>query len=78
VPGLKVQQRALARRGERTHEPGGVGLVGADLVVDLDEALLDDERNLTAGQGVLEAVADEDLKEGKRARGVSHAAPIST
>lgn len=44
-----------------THEPSRVGLVGADLVVNLDKALLDDEGNLTAGKGVLQTVAQEDL-----------------
>lgn len=44
-----------------TLETSRVGLVGADLVVDLDETLLDDEGNLTAGKGVLQTVTDEDL-----------------
>jgi len=43
-------------------ETGGVGLVGSDLVVDLDEALLDDEGDLTSGKSVLQTVADEDGK----------------
>lgn len=42
-------------------ETGGVGLVGADLVVDFDETLLDDEGDLTSGESVLQTVADEDL-----------------
>lgn len=42
-------------------ETGGVGLVGSDLVVDLDEALLDDEGDLTSGKSVLQTVANEDL-----------------
>jgi hypothetical protein len=44
-------------------ETGGVGLVGSDLVVDLDETLLDDEGDLTSGESVLQTVADEDLRE---------------
>ena len=43
-----------------THEAGGVGLVGPDLAVDLDEALLHDRSDLTAGKSVLEAIAEED------------------
>jgi len=43
-------------------ETGGVGLVGSDLVVDLDEALLDDEGDLTSGKSVLQTVANEDGK----------------
>lgn len=48
-----------------THEASGVGLVGADLAVHLDEALLKDSSDLLAGKGILEAVAQED-REGKR------------
>ena len=42
------------------HEASGVGLVGADLAVDLDQALHQDGPGLAVVQGVLEAVADED------------------
>lgn len=42
------------------HEAGGEGHVGADLVVDLDQALHDDGLGLAVVEGVLEAVADED------------------
>lgn len=42
------------------HVTGGVGLVGSDLAVDLDEALHDDGLGLAAVEGVLESVADED------------------
>jgi hypothetical protein len=42
------------------HETSGVGRVSADLAVDLDQALHHDSLGLTAVQGVLETVADED------------------
>ena len=41
----------------RTHETGGVGRVGANLAIDLDQALHDNRRDFTAGQSILEAVA---------------------
>lgn len=43
-----------------THEASGVGLVGPDLAVNLDDPLLENGGNLTTGQGVLETVAEED------------------
>lgn len=43
-----------------THEPSRVGDVGADLAVDLDEPLHADLLHLISGQGVLEAVPQED------------------
>lgn len=46
--------------GDDIHEASGVGLVGADLAVDLDQALLQDGLGLAVVQGILEAVADED------------------
>lgn len=46
--------------GDDVHEAGGVGDVGADLAVDLDEALHHDGLGLTAVEGVLQPVADED------------------
>ena len=45
---------------DNVHEAGGEGHVGADLVVDLDQALHDDGLGLAVVQSVLEAVADED------------------
>ena len=48
-----------------THETRGVGRVSPDLAVDLNQALHDNRQNLLAGQGILEAVAEED-GEGKR------------
>lgn len=43
-----------------THEASGVGLVGADLAVNLNKALLKDSSDLLASKSVLEAVAEED------------------
>lgn len=42
------------------HEAGGVGDVGADLAVDLDETLVHDGLGLAVVERILEAVADED------------------
>ncbi len=57
------QTEVLARLLERDDilETARVGDVGADLAVDLDKTLGDNEGNLTAGQSVLELVAEEDL-----------------
>lgn len=46
--------------GDNVHETGGVGDVGADLAVNLDEALHEDGLGLAVVQRVLEAVANED------------------
>jgi hypothetical protein len=46
--------------GDDVHEAGGVGDVGADLAVDLDEALHHDGLGLTVVERILEAVAHED------------------
>ena len=42
-------------------EAGRVGRVGADLAVDLDQSLRNNEGDLVRVQGVLELVAEEDL-----------------
>lgn len=42
------------------HQTSGESRVGADLAVDLDEALHEDGIDLTSVQGILEAVAEED------------------
>lgn len=57
------QTEVLARLldGDDVHEASGVGRVGADLVVDLDQALGSDGSHLTASKGVLEAVAEQHL-----------------
>ena len=56
------ETEVLARllEGDNIHEASGEGRVGADLVVDLDNALLDDGSDLAAGKGILKAVAEED------------------
>jgi hypothetical protein len=46
--------------GDDVHEAGGVGHVGADLAVDLDETLHQDGPGLAVVEGILQAVADED------------------
>ena len=46
--------------GDDVHEAGGVGDVGADLAVDLDEALHHDGLRLAVVEGILQPVADED------------------
>lgn len=46
--------------GDDVHEARGVGGVGADLAVDLDQALHQDGLGLPVVEGILEAVSDED------------------
>lgn len=46
--------------GDDIHEAGGVGHVGADLGVDLDQALHEDGLGLAVVERILEAVSDED------------------
>lgn len=46
--------------GDDIHESGGVGGVGADLSVDLDEALHHDGLGLACVESILQAVTDED------------------
>jgi hypothetical protein len=41
-------------------EANGVQVVGADLMIHLDQALHDDELDLTVRQGVLQAVAENE------------------
>lgn len=45
---------------DHVHEPGGEGGIGADLAVDLDEALHEDGLGLTGIERVLQSVTDED------------------
>lgn len=45
--------------GDDVHEAGRVGDVGADLAVDLDQALHEDGLGLAVVEGILETVADE-------------------
>lgn len=60
--GVVDKAEVLARLldGDDVHEARGVGLVGADLAVHLDQALHQDGPRLAVVEGVLEAVADED------------------
>lgn len=44
----------------RTLETSGVGRVGPNLVVDLDQALHDNGEDLLAGQSILQPVTEED------------------
>lgn len=46
--------------GDDVHVAGGVGDVGADLAVDLDEALHHDGLGLAVVESILETVSDED------------------
>jgi hypothetical protein len=45
---------------KHTHETSRVGRVSPNLVVDLNQALHDDRKDLLAGQGILQPVAEED------------------
>jgi hypothetical protein len=60
--GVVDQAEVLASllNGDDVHETGREGAVGADLAVDLDQALLDDGLDLVAVERILEAVAEED------------------
>lgn len=46
--------------GDDIHEAGGVGHVGSDLSVNLDEALHEDGLGLAVVEGILQTVANED------------------
>jgi hypothetical protein len=48
------------KRSECTHQASWVGKVGASLSVNQDLALLQDPLGVGVGQGILQAVADED------------------
>ena len=56
----KAEVLAGLLNGDNVHEASGVGGVGANLAVDLDEALLDDGVDLPLGEGVLQPVPEED------------------
>lgn len=60
--GIVDEAEVLASLVDRDdiHEAGGEGHVGADLLVDLDEALHQDGAGLAVVEGILQAVADED------------------
>ena len=59
--GVVDEAEVLARLldGDDVHEAGGVGLVGADLAVHLDQALHQDGLGLAVVERILQAVADE-------------------
>jgi len=61
----KSEMLAGFLNGDDIHVPSGVGLISANLVIDFDEALLDDSGNFTTSQGVLQPVSEED-GEGER------------
>lgn len=44
---------------EQTHKTSGVSLVGANFVVDFDQALLNDGCDFSASQSILQSVAEE-------------------
>lgn len=46
--------------GDDVHEASGVGHVGADLAINLDETLHEDRSGLAVVERILEAIADED------------------
>lgn len=56
----KTEVLASLLDGNDVHETGGVGHVGADLAVNLNETLHEDGLGLAVVQGVLEAVTQED------------------
>lgn len=60
--GVVDQAEVLARLldGDDVHQSRGEGGVGADLAVNLDEALHEDGIDLAGVEGVLQAVAQED------------------
>jgi hypothetical protein len=52
------------RSSEHTHEPSRVGLVSADLAINLDVALHQDGLHLTVGKSILQPVPeDEDQRQ---------------
>ena len=60
VEDTEVLARLLDR--DNVLETGGVGGVGSDLVVNLDQTLGGDRVDLTAVEGVLQPVSEEDLQ----------------
>lgn len=42
--------------GDDVHEAGGIGMVGPDLAIDLDQALHEDGVNLATVEGILQTV----------------------
>lgn len=56
----KTEVLASLLDGDDVHETGGVGGIGADLAVDLDQSLHQDGLGLAVVESILEAVSDED------------------
>ena len=56
----KAEVLASLLDGDDIHEASWVGGIGADLSVDLDQALHDDGLNLASIKSILQAVTDED------------------
>lgn len=56
----KTEVLAGLLNGDDIHETGWVGCIGADLAIDLDQALHDNGLGLARVERILEAVADED------------------
>ena len=56
----KTEVLASLLDGDNVHETGGVGGIGADLAVDLDQSLHQDGLGLAVVESILEAVSDED------------------
>ena len=50
---------------DHTHETGGIRIVGADLVVYFDQALLNNRGDFPAGQRILQPIAEKNV-EGER------------
>jgi len=48
--------------GNGVHEASGIGGIGPDFPIDLDQALVDDCNDLTSSQSILQPVAEEDRK----------------
>ena len=46
----------------RTHEACGVGGIGPDLSIDLDQTLHNNRENLLAGQRIFQTVAEKDCE----------------
>lgn len=56
----KTEVLASLLDSDNVHETGGVGGIGADLAVDLDQSLHQDGLGLAVVESILEAVSDED------------------
>jgi hypothetical protein len=48
-------------KGDSTHETSGKGSIGSNLIIDLDQSLSDNHRNLSPSQGILQSILQDDL-----------------